>query len=120
MNRQAYTPHDLSERWQCSERHVRNLLSRGELQFFRLGGKLVRISQSAVEAFERGQGSELSSTEGNSPSTATRNHGAIGPPSGQTIVVTLDQRCDDLRPATDAKRRPKSRSERRRASREAL
>ena len=26
MTRQAYSPRDLAERWQCSERHVRNLL----------------------------------------------------------------------------------------------
>ena len=34
----AFTPGDLAERWGCTERHVRNLISRGELQFFRLGG----------------------------------------------------------------------------------
>ena len=54
MERAAWTPRQLAERWECSERHVRNLINRGELQFFRLGGKLVRIPHSGVEAFEQG------------------------------------------------------------------
>jgi excisionase family DNA binding protein len=56
MERAAWTPRQLAERWECSERHVRNLINRGELQFFRLGGKLVRIPHLAVEAFEQGEG----------------------------------------------------------------
>jgi excisionase family DNA binding protein len=54
MERAAWTPMQLAERWECSERHVRNLINRGELQFFRLGGRLVRIPHSVVEAFEQG------------------------------------------------------------------
>lgn len=54
MERAAWTPSQLAERWECSERHVRNLINRGELQFFRLCGKLVRIPHSGVEAFEQG------------------------------------------------------------------
>jgi hypothetical protein len=34
MERAAWTPRQLAERWECSERHVRNLINRGELQFF--------------------------------------------------------------------------------------
>jgi len=40
----VYTPAMLADQWQCSERHVRNLVNRGELRAFRLGGKLVRIA----------------------------------------------------------------------------
>jgi excisionase family DNA binding protein len=52
---QAFRPAQLAERWQCSERHVRNLINRGELKFFRLGGKLVRVPRAAVEEFEQCQ-----------------------------------------------------------------
>ncbi|WP_338531621.1 helix-turn-helix domain-containing protein [Nitratireductor thuwali] len=48
---QVFTPRTLAERWQCSERHVRNMIDRGELSAFRLG-KLLRIRGETVEAFE--------------------------------------------------------------------
>jgi excisionase family DNA binding protein len=47
----VYTPAMLATEWQCSERHIRNLIARGELRAFRLGGKLVRIPFDAVEEF---------------------------------------------------------------------
>ncbi|MEJ5081037.1 helix-turn-helix domain-containing protein [Ochrobactrum sp. MYb379] len=47
-----FTPATLAKRWECSEKHVRNLIKTGQLNAFRLGGKLYRIKQSAVEAFE--------------------------------------------------------------------
>jgi excisionase family DNA binding protein len=50
---QVYTPRTLAARWLCSERHVRNLIRDGQLPFFRLGGKLLRIPAAAVEEFER-------------------------------------------------------------------
>src|SRR2546423_13533497 len=49
----AYTPAALALRWQCSERHVRNLVAKGKLRAFRLGGKLLRIPVEAVEEMER-------------------------------------------------------------------
>ena len=57
----VFTPASLAREWQCSERHVRNLIAKGELQAFKLGGKLWRISAQTVEEYER------SSTEENSP-----------------------------------------------------
>ena len=47
-----YTPRTLAELWQCSERHVRNLIKDGKLPAFRVGGKLLRISGDAVTEFE--------------------------------------------------------------------
>jgi excisionase family DNA binding protein len=47
-----YTPETLAKRWGCSGKHVRNLLERGELRFFRLGSKLIRIPADAVREFE--------------------------------------------------------------------
>lgn len=46
------TPAMLAERWQCSERHIRNLVDRGEIPSFRLGGKLIRIKVTDIEDFE--------------------------------------------------------------------
>lgn len=44
----AYTPRMLSERWECSERHIRNLIRDGKLRAFRLGEKLIRITAAEV------------------------------------------------------------------------
>lgn len=48
----ALTPAMLAARWQCSERHIRNLVDRGEIPSFRLGGKLIRIKITDIEDFE--------------------------------------------------------------------
>ena len=52
-NPKVYTPATLARRWQCSERHVRNLIRDGKLAAFRVGGKLLRVSAAVVEEFER-------------------------------------------------------------------
>ena len=55
---------DLARRWQCSERHVRNLIShRSSCHAFRLGGKLLRVPIAAVERFEQCQNIDLSASE---------------------------------------------------------
>ncbi|WP_395774236.1 helix-turn-helix domain-containing protein [Agrobacterium pusense] len=51
------TPARLADRWRCSERHVRNMLAKGELPFFKLGGKLIRIKVEDVENYEAKGGS---------------------------------------------------------------
>ncbi len=48
----VFTPATLARRWECSERHVRNLINSGDLPAWRLGGKLLRITVEAVQAFE--------------------------------------------------------------------
>ncbi|GAA4121618.1 hypothetical protein GCM10023067_30750 [Aminobacter aganoensis] len=48
----AYSPRTLALEWQCSERHIRNLIERGELKAFHLGGKLLRIEASEAQAFK--------------------------------------------------------------------
>jgi excisionase family DNA binding protein len=48
-----YTPKSLAAEWGCSERHVRNLINRGELRAFRLGGKLLRIPAEAAREVEQ-------------------------------------------------------------------
>ncbi|WP_336067101.1 helix-turn-helix domain-containing protein [Nitratireductor rhodophyticola] len=50
----VFTPRTLAERWECSERHVRKLIDKGDLPAFRLGGKLLRIRREIVESYELG------------------------------------------------------------------
>jgi excisionase family DNA binding protein len=49
----VYTPESLAKRWGCSARHVRAIISDGELPAFKLGDKLLRINAKDVEAFEQ-------------------------------------------------------------------
>lgn len=51
-------PREVAERWGCSERHVRNLIARGQLGHFRVGSRLLRIPAAAVEEYERRQSVE--------------------------------------------------------------
>jgi hypothetical protein len=48
----VYTPAALAREWMCSERHIRNLIAKGQLRAFRLGGKLLRIPLECAEEFE--------------------------------------------------------------------
>jgi len=48
----VYTPAALAREWECSERHIRNLVAAGQLRAFRLGGKLLRITAEAAEDFQ--------------------------------------------------------------------
>lgn len=57
-----FTPKSLSERWHCSERHVRNLIKSSRLRCYRFGGKLIRIPLEFVEDFER-EGTEAVAKE---------------------------------------------------------
>ncbi|WP_197430721.1 helix-turn-helix domain-containing protein [Methylobacterium sp. CCH5-D2] len=55
MRPDILVPKQVAERWGCSEQHVRNMVNRGQLGHFRLGGKLLRIPLSAVEEVEQAQ-----------------------------------------------------------------
>lgn len=48
----VYSPAELAKAWGCSERHIRNMVDRGELQAFRMGQKLIRIPAKAVEDYQ--------------------------------------------------------------------
>lgn len=74
----VFTPATLAKRWDCSEQHVRNLINRGELPSFRLGGKLLRIRGEDVEAFECQNGASQDCGAGlRSRSTETEDATAI-------------------------------------------
>lgn len=63
-----YTPETLAEHWDCSPRHIRNMIREGELPAFRLGGKLLRIRPEDVEAYECQQIGASSDTEASTAS----------------------------------------------------
>ena len=89
----AYSPRDLAHRWQCSERHVRNLINRGELRAFHLGGKLVRVRHEDVEQFEC-QSSELSGFVESGPSSGTKMESVIDSRSASPrnpLVLTFSE-----------------------------
>ncbi len=65
-----YTPETLADRWQCSPRHVRNMIRDGRLLGFRLGGKLLRIRAGDVEEFEQCQDTDLDDTGDNGQQSA--------------------------------------------------
>lgn len=57
------TPRMVADRWHCSERHIYNLVQKGELSSFRIGAKLVRIRGEDVQAFEAARSPEHSPPE---------------------------------------------------------
>lgn len=57
----VFTPEQVAAMWQCSSNHVRNLIHRGELRAFRLGGRLFRIPAEAIQEFEAAKAEEQSS-----------------------------------------------------------
>ena len=50
MERATRTPKQLAERWECSERHVRNLINRGELPIFPPRRKADQVGAAALVA----------------------------------------------------------------------
>jgi excisionase family DNA binding protein len=73
----AFTAEMLAKRWSCSPRTVRNLFATGKLPAFRLGGKLLRISQAAIERFEQCQNIDSSASEESSLSHGTKADAAF-------------------------------------------
>lgn len=47
------TPDQLAKRWHCSANTVRNLIAAGKLDAYRVGKKLFRISDAAIEEYEQ-------------------------------------------------------------------
>lgn len=84
----VFTPATLAKRWECSERHIRNLINEGKLGCFRLGGKLVRIRDSDVETFEC-QNGELPAFEESLPSPSNVTASVVGIPSGPMTRAKL-------------------------------
>jgi excisionase family DNA binding protein len=71
----VFTPKMVAERWHVSERYVRNLINRGELRCFRLGGTLLRIAGDAVEDYERCHTQSDATGEGSASRTGKTESG---------------------------------------------
>jgi excisionase family DNA binding protein len=74
-----FTPAMLAKEWACSERHIRNLVAAGQLRAFRLGGKLLRIPEDAVQEFMQCQ-----TTASDGSTDASASHG--GPQESDTVT----------------------------------
>lgn len=90
----AYSMKTLAERWQCSERHIYNLIKSGKLKTFSIsavgeadaGRKGIRISEETVREWESGQAPSNTETA-TSPSD---DRAAIGSPTGGTIRALVN------------------------------
>jgi hypothetical protein len=54
-----FTPAMLAERWHCSEQHIRNMVTTGQLAHFHVGEKLLRIVREEVERIENSASNAL-------------------------------------------------------------
>src|SRR5690606_23085854 len=96
----VYTPAMLADRWACSERHVRNMIDRGELPAFRLGGKLLRIRLEAVEAYGCQTGASPDCAD-NSRSLSSRGESVVAihsEPTTRARLSVLRQHSSRSRP----------------------
>ncbi len=82
-----FTPETLADRWQCSARHIRNMVKDGRLPGFRLGGKLMRIRAGVVEEFERCKNTDSDATEDNGQQSA-----GPGPAEGVLRLARIERR----------------------------
>jgi excisionase family DNA binding protein len=97
----VYTPATLASKWACSERHVRNMIDRGELPAFRLGGKLWRIRSEDVEIFECQNGGS------HDCAANSASHGMSQEESGD--VIDLEHQIQKRRPSAPRLDTPNSR-----------
>lgn len=101
MPPKPYTPETLAAEWQCSSKHIRNLVNRGELRGFRIGPRLVRIPVDAVEEYRRCRSNIKS--EGSTGDSLS--HGSTEAEQDGVIDLTPQMRAELL-----AKRRESSQS----------
>lgn len=83
MSDRPYSVRQLAERWGCSEKHIYNLINRGELPTFRAGGTLLRIAAGVVATWESG-GSPTGSESTGSASSEIRPSPRGETPKGGT------------------------------------
>lgn len=81
----ALTPAQLAARWQCSDRHIRDMIRDRRLPCIKLGPKTRRIPMSAVEEIERC--ASYSTEESGAPHGETKPATPAAPVSGPRIVV---------------------------------
>lgn len=77
-----YTVAALAERWDCSTSHVYDLIGKGRLRFFTLGGRRYRIPADEVDRWESAGGDTRSESTTSGSSTA-------GPSSGGKMAASV-------------------------------
>ena len=91
----VFTPKSLAERWECSAGTIYNMIERGELAAFKVGGKLLRIREDVVEAYER-QNDILQGEDDSSALQGGKNAATEPQPSAQKRApaskLTAEQR----------------------------
>ena len=86
MTERPYTTAQLAERWQCCERHIRNMIDAGELEAFQIG-RLWRIPAAVVrEREEQCQRSGSSDTEASGQQRGRKAAERSGARSAPVIV----------------------------------
>lgn len=70
MTDRPYSVATLAERWECSRRHIMDMINAGDLRHFRLGAKLLRIPAGEVQRWENENGETIES--GNTGSATSR------------------------------------------------
>ena len=94
LAQRPFTIEMLSERWGCSQQHIRNLVTSGTLSCFR-DGRLIRVRREDVEALEQPQtqGPPSPPPSAARPAVATaplRRRRKIKLPNGRVIEITVD------------------------------
>lgn len=91
-------PADVAQRWGCSERHVRNLVKRGALRHFYVGGRLLRIPADAVEEYEQCQA--MTTASGGSMENGSSPGGKTGSGTDTALMRALARRPNGKKPAS--------------------
>lgn len=68
----VYSVSSLAEHWECGTDTVYALIRSGDLQAFKLGGKLLRIRADEVERYECRENTPCNDTEVSSPSYSSK------------------------------------------------
>ncbi|WP_417795876.1 helix-turn-helix domain-containing protein [Terasakiella pusilla] len=72
LNKRPFTPKELAKRWQCSEKHIRDLARNGELPCFKVG-RMYRFTAHDIEAYECKSNFTEANTTPSGDKTAKRN-----------------------------------------------
>lgn len=96
MSELVYSPKTLAEHWECDEQLVRKLIRSGELEAFKLGGTLWRITQEAVEEYQRCQTIGSDASRDNSLSFTRRALGAADTALARATREKLGQLSENL------------------------
>jgi len=91
----VYTPEQVATILQCSPAHVRAMCNAGDLPFFRLGGKLIRIRAADLEALTCPSNTSSNACAEDGASLSTKTEGELAVSALKRM--TQEQRLLNLR-----------------------